>query len=58
MDEPDELEGKNDDNDDDDDGSQKKKNKRLPEEISITSDMQVTPSLWQKEPFEESGRGE
>ena len=36
----------------------RKKNKRLPEEISITSDMQVTPSLWQKEPFEESGRGE
>ena len=22
---------------------------RLPEEISITSDMQMTPSLWQKE---------
>ena len=36
---------------------------RLPGEISITSDMQMTPSLWQKvkrtkEPLDESERGE
>ena len=36
---------------------------RLPGEISITSDMQMTPLLWQKakkelEPFDESERGE
>ena len=36
---------------------------RLPEEISITSDMQMTSSLWQKakgtkEPLDESERGE
>ena len=36
---------------------------RLPEEISITSDMQMTPPLWQKakktkEPLDESERGE
>ena len=29
VDEPDELEGKNDDNDDDDDGSQKKKKQKI-----------------------------
>ena len=36
---------------------------RLQREISITSDMQMTPPLWQKtkrneEPFDESERGE
>ena len=36
---------------------------RLPGEISITSDMQMTPQLWQKvkrtkEPLDESERGE
>ena len=36
---------------------------RLPGEISITSDMQMTPHLWQtvkktKEPLDESERGE
>ena len=36
---------------------------RLPEEISITSDIQMTPPLWQKakktkEPLDESERGE
>ena len=36
---------------------------RLPGEISITSDMQMTPPLWQKvkrtkEPLDESERGE
>ena len=36
---------------------------RLPGEISITSDMQMTPPLWQnrrgtEEPFHESERGE
>ena len=36
---------------------------RLPREISITSDMQMTPPLWQKakrtkEPLDESERGE
>ena len=36
---------------------------RLPEEISITSDMQMTPLLWQKvkktkEPLDESESGE
>ena len=36
---------------------------RLPGEISITSDMQMTPALWQKEkrtkePLDESERGE
>ena len=35
---------------------------RLPGEISITSDMQMTPPLWQKvkrkKPLEESERGE
>ena len=35
---------------------------RLPGEISITSDMQMTPPLWQKvktlEPLDETGRGE
>ena len=35
---------------------------RLPGEISITSDMQVIPPLWQKvktkEPLDESERGE
>ena len=36
---------------------------RLPREISITSDMQMTPSLWQKvkrnkKPLDESERGE
>ena len=36
---------------------------RLPGEVSITSDMQMTPPLWQKvkrtkEPPEESERGE
>ena len=36
---------------------------RLPEEISITSDTQMTPPLWQKakktqEPLDESKRGE
>ena len=35
---------------------------RLPGEISITSDMQITPPLWQKqrskEPLDESERGE
>ena len=32
---------------------------RLLEEISITSDMQVTPPLWQyKEPVDENERGE
>ena len=36
---------------------------RLPEEISITSDTQMTPPLWQKvrrtkEPLDESERGE
>ena len=36
---------------------------RLPGEISITSDMQMTPPLWQKQrrtkkPFDESERGE
>ena len=36
---------------------------RLPGDISITSDMQMTPSLWQKvrknkEPLDESERGE
>ena len=33
---------------------------RLPGEISITSDMQMTPPLWQKvkEPLDESKRGE
>ena len=36
---------------------------RLPEEILITSDMQMTPPLWQKakktkEPLDESERGE
>ena len=32
---------------------------RLLGEISITSDMQVTPPLWQtKEPLDESERGE
>ena len=35
---------------------------RLPGEISITSDMQMTPLLWQKvrtkEPLDESDRGE
>ena len=35
---------------------------RLPEEISVTSDMQMTPSLWQKvkrtqKPLDESERG-
>ena len=34
---------------------------RLPEEISITSDMQMTPPLWQKvktkEPLDEGERG-
>ena len=36
---------------------------RLPREISVTSDMQMTPPLWQKmkrtkEPLDESERGE
>ena len=36
---------------------------RLPGEISVTSDMQMAPPLWQKaknnkEPFDESERGE
>ena len=33
---------------------------RLPGEISITSDMQMTPPLWQrtKEPLDDSERGE
>ena len=35
---------------------------RLPEEISITSDMQLTPPLWQKakskQPLDEGERGE
>ena len=35
---------------------------RLPEEISITSDMQMTPPLWQKakskQPLDEGERGE
>ena len=33
---------------------------RLPGEISITTDMQMTPPLWQKvkEPLDESERGE
>ena len=31
---------------------------RLLGEISITSEMQVTPPLWQKEPLDESERGE
>ena len=32
---------------------------RLPGEISITSEMQMTPPLWQnKEPLDESERGE
>ena len=35
---------------------------RLPGEISITSDMQMTPPLWQKvkrkKPLDESERGE
>ena len=34
---------------------------RLPGEIPTTSDMQMTPSLWQKgtkEPLDESERGE
>ena len=35
---------------------------KFPEEISLTSDMQMTPPLWQKtgteEPFDESERGE
>ena len=36
---------------------------RIPGEISITSDMQMTPPLWQKvkqskEPLDESERGE
>ena len=39
-----------------------KRESRLPGEILITSDMQMTPSLWQKvgtqEPLDESERGE
>ena len=35
-----------------------KKKRRLLEEISVTSDMKMTPPLWQKEPFDESERGE
>ena len=31
---------------------------RLLGEISITSDMQITPPLWQEEPLDESKRGE
>ena len=31
---------------------------RLPGEISITSNMQMTAPLWQKEPLDESERGE
>ena len=31
---------------------------RLLGEISITSDMQMTPPLWQKEPLDESERGD
>ena len=31
---------------------------RAPGEISITSNMQMTPPLWQKEPLDESKRGE
>ena len=31
---------------------------RLLGEISITSDMQMTPPLWQKAPLDESERGE
>ena len=30
-----------------------KKKRRLLEKMSITSDMQITPPLWQKEPFDE-----
>ena len=36
----------------------KKKKRRLLKEISITSDMKMTPPLWQKEPFDENERGE
>ena len=35
-----------------------KQESRLPGEISITSDMQMTPPLWQKKPLDESKRGE
>ena len=33
--------------------AKKKKKRRLLEKMSITSDMQITPPLWQKEPFDE-----
>ena len=41
---------------------QHKMESRLPGDISVTSDMQMTPPLWQKvktkEPLDESERGE
>ena len=45
------------------DGLKHKLESRLPREILITSDMQMTPPLWQKatgtkEPLNESERGE